>query len=404
MDEDNNLMADALEDYQGRASGADDDAAPKGNGMAGDGLTAFEEYRGFLTSGGACGNTALDTYVRTKPKVKDLFVHTPDPEMEIALEHTAWSSGLDVHAICARHYSGNPEVSWFAPSQGDLGTHATDRTRIVNMTLQFAGLHQWQNHVISQAMPQHGLYLVSHKLEGFGGCSFGDNFPYCTDTFTGPPMVTAIVVVSKESNGRPANLVHTVTHEIGHSVGLPHHGQRIEEWNIRTIAHNVTPSKGEPLYLVAAGGDCVEPREGVETETDFNYFFLKGKFVGCSTRQIIVRNGENSGNAECPMRYSFGRYFREAPGSQSVGRYAYVDVEQSWAGVRRRIGYDQRVRLHSGRFLKYDNTLDHFALGRFCTVKTGTGLNDASHDHAGDSQVDCMDQLVVNDNVLRGVR
>ena len=265
----------------------------------------FEEYRGFLTSFGECVYRNFDNHVRTKPTVKDLFVHTPDPEMEMAFEHTSWSSGLEVHSICAQHYSGNPEVSWIAPRNGDLGTHAADRTRIVNMTLQSAGLRQWQGHVISQAIPQHGLYLVNHELEGVGGCAFGDSVPSCIDTLTGPPMVTSVIAVDKQSNGRPANLVSTVTHEIGHSVGLPHHGQRVEAWDFHTIAQDIKPSA--VLLVVAPGGDCVEPREGVES--DFDYFFRKGKLLGCVSRRIIVRNGQNSGNAECPMRYYSGRIF-----------------------------------------------------------------------------------------------
>ena len=112
MDEDDNLMADALENYRGLDSGIDDDAQPRGRGVAGDGLTAFEEYRGFLVSSGDCLNGSVDDHVRTSPRVKDLFVHTPDPELEMTLPHFAWSSGLEVHPICERQYSGNPEIDW----------------------------------------------------------------------------------------------------------------------------------------------------------------------------------------------------------------------------------------------------------------------------------------------------
>jgi hypothetical protein len=72
LDEDHNLMADALEPYRGRDSGADDDAEPKGNGMAGDGLTAFEEYRGFMVRGTSCP-------VWNPPSASDPNMPAPEP-------------------------------------------------------------------------------------------------------------------------------------------------------------------------------------------------------------------------------------------------------------------------------------------------------------------------------------
>lgn len=93
IDEDANLMADSLDAYLGE-SGRDDDNEPVGNGMKGDGLTAFEEYRGFLTSGGDCADPKVDQHVRTALDRKDLFVHAPNPQHEAALPHFAWSSSL----------------------------------------------------------------------------------------------------------------------------------------------------------------------------------------------------------------------------------------------------------------------------------------------------------------------
>ncbi|TFG61651.1 MAG: hypothetical protein E4H28_08595, partial [Gemmatimonadales bacterium] len=58
IDADGNLMADALEAYHFLDAGTDDDADPVGNGMVGDGLTAFEEYRGFMIRGAECGESA----------------------------------------------------------------------------------------------------------------------------------------------------------------------------------------------------------------------------------------------------------------------------------------------------------------------------------------------------------
>jgi hypothetical protein len=409
MDEDNNLMADALEQYHGRQSGADDDAEPRGNGQAGDGLTVFEEYRGFLTSPAECVHRNFDNHVRTRPKVKDLFVHTPDPELEMVLPHFAWSSGVDVHPICERQYSGNPVIRWednpFGRGNGDLGDTRGGRKRIVNFTLQFAGLRQWQGHVLSQELPQHGLYLIHRELPGRGGMTCGHDPPACTDMWAGPPMLSSVLIVDKggmSSLGR----VSTPTHELGHAVGLPHHGWKVENWEFVVVRSNKSDS--DLPGVVPPGTDCVDPRQ-YPSDGVVGIYHLD-TFVGCAASRIIARNGENSGNAECPMRYSLGDY-REAPGAPGVGSIeAKADgfMTNSSGGVRpwRDHGYPRRILLWQGRFLKYDNSLDHDALGRFCSVNTGTGLNGLPGDqnHAGDSQVACMDHLVVNDNVLRGIR
>jgi hypothetical protein len=416
MDEDNNLMADAVEEYHGRQSGADDDAEPKGNGQAGDGLTVFEEYRGFLTSCGECVYRNFDSHVRTKPTVKDLFVHTPDPELEMTLPHFAWSSGVETHAICEAQYSGNPQIDWESASgqqAGDLGTRPAGRKRIVNFTLQLARLYSWQGHVLTQEVPQHGIYLVNRETpEGLAGVTCMEDPPFCTGTRLGPPMLTSVAIVDKavvtdQRDGRTGR-VSTPTHELGHAVGLPHHGWRIENGSGVLVRWNKHFFAEEPS-VIPPGPDCVDPRQQPADNVIGVYY--QGTFIGCGVITIIARNGEHSGRADCPMRYSFGEV-REAPGPASVG-YEVVRADGSVTGSsgeikpwRDRFGDARRVRLWQGRFLKYDNGLDHDALGRFCPVNAGTGLNGLPGDqnHAGDSQVACMDQLVINDNVLRGTR
>ncbi|MBI3304314.1 MAG: hypothetical protein HYZ72_19790 [Deltaproteobacteria bacterium] len=64
MDQDNNLIADRMDKpHNGKTEwgykgdpGRDDDDTPKGDGAPGDGFTVFEEYRGFVSSGGQCSD------------------------------------------------------------------------------------------------------------------------------------------------------------------------------------------------------------------------------------------------------------------------------------------------------------------------------------------------------------
>ncbi len=416
-------MADALEDYHGRQSGADDDDEPKGNGMAGDGLTVFEEYRGFSTSSGDCAmarrvarqiaggaaggpaeRPAVDNHVRTKPKVKDLFVHTPDPELEMTLPHFAWSSGLEVHAICERQYSGNPEIDWDSmdgQQAGDLGTRSVNRKRIINFTLQLARMREWRGHMLTQEVPQHGIYLVHRVFHDSRVC--GDDPPLCRGTELGPPMRSSVAIVSKDVTSSLTRL-STTTHELGHAVGMPHHGWKVQNWVGDPIRMNQPYSDDNP-QVIPPGADCVDP--GTQPASPgFAFAYYQGAFVGCVTFELIAQNGENSGNAECPMRYSLGLDFREAPGTLRRDGFMSQADELLQDNERQRSGRPKQIFLLRGRFLKYDNSLDHEAFGRFCLVNTGTGLNGYPGDknQAGNSQVACMDHLVVNDNVPRGIR
>ena len=62
----NNHIADAAEQNEAFTADEDLDDTPIGNGDGGDGLTAYEEYRGFMVAGGA--------HVRTDPGTKTIFV------------------------------------------------------------------------------------------------------------------------------------------------------------------------------------------------------------------------------------------------------------------------------------------------------------------------------------------
>ena len=70
-DENSNSVADAWEEQSGiypSAADADDDDTPEGKGP-GDGLSVYEEYRGFFVQG---------SHRRLDPRKKDLFVYDPD--------------------------------------------------------------------------------------------------------------------------------------------------------------------------------------------------------------------------------------------------------------------------------------------------------------------------------------
>ena len=80
----------------------DFDNEPIGDGIFGDGLSVYEEYRGFKT----IGEGGAIKHIRTNPNVKDLFINNED---DLLMDIFDTITGLDLHKINAELYNGNEE-------------------------------------------------------------------------------------------------------------------------------------------------------------------------------------------------------------------------------------------------------------------------------------------------------
>jgi len=215
-DENGNDIADAAP--QDKKNGvpvkadADDDADPAGDGTAGDGLTNFEEYRGFIVK---AGNGRA--HIRTDINKKDIFIHDRDG---LATGYFG-ASGLEVHLIPdGRFYNGDstdkPGPGWKngdpTPSQGP-----DEGTQVINF-----------NKVKYSKGDQHGLRLVDEAVTGFFGLGFGDWSKYSntsTNQFI-PKYVNRITVNKADvvNTGIAHKLDQIIAHELGHGVKMRHHG------------------------------------------------------------------------------------------------------------------------------------------------------------------------------------
>jgi hypothetical protein len=190
-DDNGNHIADFWEKhYAGGKSDAkaDDDLVPIGDSHQGDGLSLYEEYRGFRVQG---------EHIRTNPILKDLFIYDPE------------NLGLGLF------------------SESELTTHIVDwnefkmeggaaNPRVINFNRGLAALG-----------PQHLLRLKNEVMPGCLGDADG--------TGPGPPKTCSMVKidVARCLEYGQEQLDHTIAHELAHGCNVWHHGDddyEISRW------------------------------------------------------------------------------------------------------------------------------------------------------------------------------
>jgi hypothetical protein len=384
LDEDNNLIADRMEQpkngitdwaYAG-GPGIDADAAPPNGDGTGDGLTTFEEYRGFVVEEHP-GDPWSEVHVRTDPTTKDIFITSDDAMLERMTGVFAEVSGLDVHTINNFHFVQDPVTT--AP--------------IVNFTLQENGPKQWNGKVISQATPQHGIRIIDRTLEdGENGRTVPvgrprdvqyveiDKDKCLLKSLRADPTLTKKQRNELEKLG-DLQLARVVTHELGHAMNIPHHG----EGNMQ-------------IMVLLNQGSC--PPGAVKGS-------VSGK-PACRFEQVAVRHQQNSGNQECPMKYIWWRWY--FPDNSYL---ASADVMANCRGQNTSCvdfndgSSSESLPAYTGDPPKpyFDKVvtkeIDFPSLMAYCTSNQGTGINALPGDQnrAGNAPdgVWCARKLHVND-------
>lgn len=176
----------------------DEDDKPVGDGFKGDGLSAYEEYRGFrIVDGGAV------SHLRTNYKLKDIFVQNED---NLHLKLYGGVSGLQVHEINKDQY-------------------VDDKKRVVNQNSNPA------THIVDQ-MGLHLVDKVSHSsLLGIAYSMTGH--PAIPNREIEIRIYSGKIAEVCKKRGLAAKLAEkieaVVAHELLHGNNVCHHGEQNPE-------------------------------------------------------------------------------------------------------------------------------------------------------------------------------
>jgi len=274
FDNDDNRLADWWEDslhikHLNHPLTWDEDNKPDKQRDNGDGYSLFEEYRGFAVHN---ANSGIDTFARTDPFFKDIFVYDPDKLFKLAYENQ------------------NPsKLRWHYVTKDQIVFLDNDK---LNEN------HRWVNfQKVSEYYYANQYAIVLMKKAGTNPCTYGDGAnavgvtyarnEYCAcnglvqpgsatpDQWTSPVKnhIETIIWdgrITSELEGMNENsislahgvqLQNAVRHEIGHYLGIQHH-------------HTTSPDKrGVSYWNNSMDGDpnCVMRNANPDESGDENY-------------------------------------------------------------------------------------------------------------------------------------
>jgi hypothetical protein len=312
-------------------------------GCLGDGLTLYEEYRGFMENG---------KHIEGNPNTKDFFIENrigadAEPGIFLFTELT----GLNVH----KNLQPN-EVKIDHPN-GQAGS------MLINFNYA-QGAHTTNQHGVT--IGQQLFAPGAQYRQGMDGGATIPTDPSYTAYHFKPRIVDAVVMQFRDAQGtlNPSNThkgVITasnallqydvgVAHEFLHSVGVDHHGDgdlqtetfkfvppgspgNLSDTAIFQLngvpAHILNETTNQDLadllwqkvqgaYTLCQGivqFSVIVPNSIVE---QCQYFLTNAPVVFSPTYYIGMPHGQHSGNDQCVMRYFFAQVYPAAPPAQNV--------------------------------------------------------------------------------------
>jgi hypothetical protein len=270
-----NVSLDKKKDNSTAPADEDEDESPS-NTNKGDGLTNYEEYRGFIVKSGV-----NKIHKRTNINKKDIFIYDKD---NLGTGYFN-ASGLIIHLIHGPdYYNGN------SSHNNDSPPTPSDRQTInCNRTSHTGG-------------DQHGLRLENEAMGGTDeGYTYGGNVPLL-------PKDVNYVAVDNAKHGTAALLSCTVAHELGHAAYAQHHGDsgdcgacNHDQAGSLTSGHALCIMRysnyGDSHWCHKVGGAC-HNHAIPNPETPGNIFCTSANGTGCNVVAGHFTNNADRGDCK----------------------------------------------------------------------------------------------------------
>lgn len=225
-DSNNNDIADVYSgdiSPDGTFDGSDDNDGDPKSDTTGDGLTRYQEYRGFIIS---------NIHIRTNPTKKNLFIYDRNSILSGSYFNTV---GLAICVININEWSGIGE---------------DNDKRVINM--------RQESHASKPQFHQHGLYLTDAKLENSGYLNWGQSYTVNPlDHSVGSPkqyreiridcnqirrdMTNDKPTLSKKDRAEEA-VAYIIAHELSHGVNVSHHAPDVYAGEDNCIMRYIFPA------------------------------------------------------------------------------------------------------------------------------------------------------------------
>jgi len=295
----NSRIADyALErmDAKGLADDDDGEDYPVGDGFKGDGLTLYEEYRGFYERG---------VHQRGSADTKDFFLHSAiGSPSERGILTFSGLTGLRVHYMLRRDELDEDRVINFNRS----GRTQRETVSLLNLARDQHGVIMESGVIRCSTCGQDMTNLNMSSSCPVAGCE--GRAESGTSRARGgpgtPKSINRVIIrqprglLGGSDNGAVTRtqdvFAHVIVHELLHCVNVPHHGdsdQRQCAWTNEALE--------DGTYMLTEGGKPIT----IKSEAGEVLPFGKNGPERTIRVYLAVQQGQHSGDQGCRLRYIF---------------------------------------------------------------------------------------------------